>query len=282
MRPNSLYTTRTAGISRRMTSILLTLAAMVTLAAGPARGQAPTTIYHTTLQEPHQKTPEISTEELRQILADQSAIVIDARPSPEYAVSHIPGARNASAKPGVPMSEYLSDVAEIGRLVGANKSTPIVLYCNGPFCGKSKRLSAELVEAGYTHVRRYQLGIPVWRALGGLTEIELEGLRYVLAGDRTAVFIDARDPEEFGAQSLTGSRNLPRSGLKPGKDVGEVKAAKDDGRLPMEDHNTRIIVFGRDGAQAKAVAEAIAQEAFHNVAYFGDTFETLMQQVAGK
>jgi rhodanese-related sulfurtransferase len=156
----------------------------------------------------------------------------------------------------------------------------IVLYCHAPFCGESKRLSADLVEAGYTHVRRYQLGISVWRALGGLAEIEPEGLRCVLAGDRTAVFIDARDPEEFAAQSLTGSRNSPWSGLK--KDVGEVKAAKDDGRLPMEDHNTRIIVFGRDGAQAKVVAEAIAQEAFHNVAYFGDTFETLMQQVAGK
>jgi rhodanese-related sulfurtransferase len=269
-------------MSRRMASILLTLAGMVTLAAGPARGQAPTTIYHATLQEAHQKTPEISTEELRQILADQSAIVFDARPSPEYAVSHIPGARNVSAKPGVPMSEYVSDVAEIGRLVGANKSTPMVLYGNGPFCGKSKRLSAELVEAGYTHVRRYQLGIPVWRALGGLTEIELEGLRYVLAGDRTAVFIDAPDPEEFRAQSLPRARNVPRSGLKPGKDVGEVKTAKDDGRLPMEDHNTRIVVFGWNGVQAKAVAEAIAQEAFHNVAYFGGTFEILVQQVAGK
>ena len=248
---------------------MLVLAAVVMLAGGLARGQAPATIYHATLQEPNQKTPEVSTEELRQILADQSAIVFDARPYQEYAVSHIPGAWNVSAKPGVPMSEYVSDVAEIGRLVGANKSTPIVLYCNGPFCGKSKRLSSELVEAGYTHVRRYQLGIPVWRALDGLTEIELEGLRYVLTGDRTAVFIDARDPETFDAQTLLGARNLPRMGLKPGKDVGEVKAAKDDGRLPMEDHNTRIVVFGQDGAQAKAVAEAIAQEAFHNVTYFG-------------
>jgi rhodanese-related sulfurtransferase len=140
----------------------------------------------------------------------------------------------------------------------------------------------EKAEAGYTNVRRYQLGIPVWRALGGLTEIELEGLRYVLTGDRTAVFIDARDPEEFRTQTLPGAQNLPRSGVKPGKDVGEVKVAKDDGRLPMEDHNTRIIVFGRDGAQAQAVAEAIAQEAFHNVAYFSGTFETLIQQVAGK
>jgi rhodanese-related sulfurtransferase len=282
MRPTLLFIERPAGLSRRVASAVLVLVAVVTLATGLARGDARATIYQATLQEPNQKTPEVSTEELRQILADQSAIVFDARPFQEYAVSHIPGAQNVSAKPGMPMSEYVSDVAEIGRLIGADKSRPIVLYCNGPFCGKSKRLSAELAEAGYTHVRRYQLGIPVWRALGGLTEIEPEGLRYVLANDRTAVFIDARDPEPFGAQTLPGTRNLPRSGLKPGKDVGEVKAAKDDGRLPMEDHNTRIVVFGQDGAQAKAVAEAIAQEAFHNVAYFGGTFETLIQQVAGK
>jgi hypothetical protein len=69
----------------------------------------------------------------------------------------------------------------------ARGQTPATIYhATGPFCGKSKRLSTELVEAGYTQVRRYQLGIPVWRALGGLTEIELEGLCYVLAGDRTA------------------------------------------------------------------------------------------------
>jgi rhodanese-related sulfurtransferase len=282
MCPNLLCTASPAGLSRRVASTVLVLVAVATLATGFARGDAPATIYQATLQEPNQKTPEVSTEELRQILADQSAIVFDARPFQEYAVSHIPGARNVSAKPGMPMSEYVSDVAEIGRLIGADRSTPIVLYCNGPFCGKSKRLSAELVEAGYTHVRRYQLGLPVWRALGGLTQIEPEGLRYVLAGDRTAVFIDARDPEEFHTQTLPGARNLPRSGLKPGKDVGEVKAAKDDGRLPMEDHNTRIVVFGQEGAQAKAVAEAIVQEAFHNVAYFGGTFETLIQQVAGK
>jgi hypothetical protein len=29
----------------------------------------------------------------------------------------------------------------------------------GPFCGKSKRLAEELLEAGYTNVRRYQLGM---------------------------------------------------------------------------------------------------------------------------
>jgi len=36
----------------------------------------------------------------------------------------------------------------------------------------------------------------------------------------------------------------------------------------MEDRNTRIVVFGRDAAEARALAEAAAREAFHNVAYF--------------
>ena len=56
--------------------------------------------------------------------------------------------------------------------------------------------------------------------------------------------------------TVSGARTLPAVGLSPGKDAGEVKKAEDDGRLPMEDHNTRIVVFGRDGAQARLVAEA--------------------------
>lgn len=258
----------------------LALAAMSLWATGLAADvQSSPNIFLATLAEPNQKTPEISTEELRKILLEKSATVFDVRPFKEFATSHIPGAMNASAKPGVPISLYVSDVAEIGRMVGNNKAAPIILYCNGPFCGKSKRLSEELLAAGYTSVRRYQLGIPVWRALGGVTQIELEGIRYVREKDQTAVFLDARNPEEFAEGSLPGTRNLPLSGVKPGKDVGEVKKAKDDGRLPMEDHNTRIIVFGKDGAQAQALAEAITREAFHNVSYFAGTFENLKAAV---
>jgi rhodanese-related sulfurtransferase len=245
-----------------------------------ASGQTGPNIQQAILMEPDQKTPEISTQEMRSILAEKSATVFDARPFREYAVSHIPGAVNVSAKPGVPVSLYVSDVAEIGRIVQDNRAARIVLYCNGPFCGKSKRLAEELLAAGYTHVQRYQLGMPVWRALGGLAEIEAEGVQYLREKDQTAVWIDARDPEEFSADPIPNARNLPLSGVKHGKDVGEVKKAKDDGRLPMEDHNTRIIVFGRDGAQARAVAAAIAQEAFHNVSYFAGSLETLRTAAA--
>jgi rhodanese-related sulfurtransferase len=122
-------------------------------------------------------------------------------------------------------------------------------------------------------VRRYQLGIPVWRALVGVTEIELAGLIYVLRDDKTAVFLDARSPEEFKAGAIPGAKSLP---------LADVKKAKDDGRLPMEDHNTRIIVFGRDGTQTRAVTEANAKEAFHNVSYFSGNFDELKPKIASK
>ncbi len=253
----------------------LVVALVVTAAAGWAAGQTVASILQATLLEPNQKTPEITTEEFRHTLAEGSATVFDARPFKEFAISHVPGALNVSAKPGVPMSLYVSDVAEIERRLGGNKAAPVVLYCNGPYCGKSKRLAEELLAAGFTNVRRYQLGIPVWRALVGLTEIELEGVLYVFKNDKTAVFIDARDPAAFSAGTIPGAVSLAASLVLPGKDVGEVKKAKDDGRLPMEDHNTRIIVFGKDSAQAVKVADAIAKEAFHNVGYFVGTYETM-------
>ncbi len=181
--------------------------------------------------------------------------------------------RRTAPKPGVAPSAYVSDVAEIGRRLHADRTAPIVLYCNGPHCGKSKRLAAELVAAGYRNVRRYQLGIPVWRALGGVCEIEPEGIRHVLAHDETAVVIDTRPATSFVAGSLPQARNIPRDLVLTGKDTGEVRRAKDDGRLPMGDHNTRIVVVGQDGQEARYVAEALAREAFDNVAYFRGSFE---------
>jgi rhodanese-related sulfurtransferase len=249
------------------------VAALAWLIAVTGEAQEAGTIQQAVLGEANQRTSEVSTDEMRRILAQGSATVLDARPYLEYAVSHIPGARNVAAKPGIPMSIYVSDVAEIGRILKGDRTAPLVLYCNGPFCGKSKRLADELLGGGFTNVKRYQLGIPVWRALGGICEIDPIGLRSVLAGDRTAVLVDVREAAEFGKGTLPGARNIPRSLVVEGKDVGEIKRAKDDGRLPMEDHNTRVIVLGSEGATARYVAEAIAREAFHNVTYFAGSVD---------
>jgi rhodanese-related sulfurtransferase len=228
-------------------------------------------IRQATLGETSARTPEVSTEQLQQILVDQSALILDTRPHLEWALGHIPGALNVAPKPDVPMSLYTSDVAEVLRLTGGDTSRPLVLYCNGPFCGKSKRVADDLLAAGFTDVRRYQLGAPVWRALGGVMEIEIDGARYVFENDRTAVFVDARSAEQLTDERFPGARNIP---------LADVAAAKDDGRLPMEDHNTRIVVFGATVAEAREVAEEIARNAFHNVSYFRGNGNELRAGVA--
>ena len=241
-------------------------ASIAVLTPGSGAGAPPPTdasidIQRATLAQPNQATEEVSTEELRRILAERSATVFDARPSMEFAAGHIPGAVNVSAKPGQPTSLYISDAHEVGRLLNGNRNAPIVLYCNGPFCGKSRRLAEDLQGAGHTNVRRYQLGAPVWRALGGVMQLEPEGFDLIRRGDRTAVILDARPASDFAAGSLDGAVHLPRE---------EVTKAKDDGRLPMEDHNTRVVVFGATAEQARAAAEEIARNAFHNVMFCAD------------
>lgn len=226
----------------------------------------PGSIFGAALDEPSAKTPNISTEELKRALADGRTLLLDNRPYPEFALGHIPGAQNVAPKPGMPMSEYTSDVKEVMRITGGDTRRPVILYCAGPFCGKSKRVADDLIAAGYTNVRRYQLGAPVWRALGGVMALELDGVRQILENDRTAILIDARAPSGVRGTAVAGAVNLS---------AGEVKKAKDDGRVPMHDHNTRIVVFGAGEADARAVAEELTQNAFHNVSYFAGGIDAL-------
>jgi rhodanese-related sulfurtransferase len=237
--------------------------------------QSAPSIQTATLGERGAKTPEISTEELRHVLEEKSATVLDVRPALEFAISHIPGSINVAQKPGTSKALYVSDAAEIEHIVGGKKSAPIILYCNGPFCGKSKRVSEDLLAAGFTNVRRYQLGIPVWRALGGLTQVEAEGVRYVFQNDHTAVWLDTRTLQDFKASSLSGAQRVGIEVTQGGKDNPAMQKAKNDGTLPINDHNTRIIVFGDDAQLVRAIGDAIAKEAFHNVAFFAGTYADL-------
>lgn len=212
---------------------------------------------------------EISTSELQAALKDKQVTVLDARPFAEYAVSHIPGARSVPGKPGLSPAQYTADVGEIIRTI-PDRSRALVLYCNGLFCGRSKRFGAELRKAGYENVRRYQLGIPTWRALGGVTQVEKDALVSLLKTDGTAVLVDARE-DDAGRTRLSNARRIP---------LRESSKAKDDGRLPMSDHNTRMFVVGDNGGQARAVAEAIVRDAFHNVSFFDGSVADLPDLVA--
>lgn len=80
-------------------------------------------------------------------------VVLDVRPSDEYASGHLPFARS------LPLSELKQRLAELP----ADKE--IVAYCRGPFC----MLSAEAVQLLHQHgyrARKIADGLPEWVAAG--------------------------------------------------------------------------------------------------------------------
>jgi rhodanese-related sulfurtransferase len=207
---------------------------------------------------------EVSTAQLQRALAEANAVVLDARPYEEYAVSHIPGARSVRGKPGTTPALYVADVTEVIENL-PDFEQPMIVYCNGLYCGRSERFAEDLAKAGYRNVGRYQLGAPGWRALGGVMQVEKPALLRLLEQDKTAVLIDGRTPAG-GKPRLRNAVPIP---------LLEASKAKDDGRLPMTDHNTRIFVVAGSGDEARKVAEAIVRDAFHNVSFFDGSITDL-------
>ncbi len=257
------------GNGRRLT-IGMMLAGVVAAASTqaqqpPAQGLKAPSIYDGVLSNVG-SSREVSTDELRQILLDSSAIVLDARPYEEYAVSHIPSARSVRGKRGTTPALYVADASEVMESL-PDLDQALILYCNGLYCGRSERFAEELLSLGYRNVSRYQLGAPGWRALGGVMQVERPALLRLLEQDKTSVLIDGRARAD-GKPRLRNAVSIP---------LREASKAKDDGRLPMTDHNTRIFVVAGNGEEARNVAEAIVHDAFHNVTFFDGTIADLAE-----
>ena len=252
-----------------MNRVRITILAVTAALTLPVFGHASAQeigIEQATLTEKNAKTPEVSTEQLRRILEDQSAMVVDTRTMAEFDAGHIPGARSLDAAPDV-------QVAAVEKMVGGNKAGALVLYCNGPYCQASRRLGEQLAAAGFTNVRRYQLGIPIWRALGGPTTIELSGITRIFNVDKTAVYLDVRSSGEFAKGTIAGAHSVPAEDIISGK----LKKIP----LPEDDFNRRIVLFG-DAAQARKLADILSKRPWHNVSYFPGTFQTLSAALQNK
>ena len=101
----------------------------------------------------------VGMEELLERTRSGKVVVVDTRPSSEYAAGHIAGAIS------VPIDE-LQD-----RLQQLPKSKQYVAYCRGPYCAYADR-AVELLRANGRRARRLDQGFPEWRAAGLPTAIE--------------------------------------------------------------------------------------------------------------
>ena len=92
----------------------------------------------------------IGREDLRERLARGDVVLVDVRPSEEFAAGHIEGARS------IPLAELERRLEELPA------DQEIVAYCRGPFCAYAHEAVRRLNETGRT-ARRLEDGWPEWR-----------------------------------------------------------------------------------------------------------------------
>jgi rhodanese-related sulfurtransferase len=221
-----------------------------------ARGLSHPDIQAATWPEAGHGAPQVSTEELRTILRRGDALVLDVRKPREYHLGHIPGTFGLESGDGP-----AAVVATARRLLRMDRTRALVLYGDGVNSTETTRGAEALMAEGFVNVRRYQLGLAVWQALGGVTELDPEGL--VLAWrDRSAVFVDGRESAEVQGDRLTGMILL---------EVPQVARGAGEGKLPA-DPTTRVVAVGRDATQARALAEQLVRRGYRRVSLFGGSW----------
>ena len=99
---------------------------------------------------------EISREELLERLDAGDVLLLDVRPSEEYAAGHIPGARS------LPFGWLDEDLDTVEELTG---DADIVAYCRGAYCVLAHD-AVRLLQAKGRRARRLEDGLLEWRTSG--------------------------------------------------------------------------------------------------------------------
>jgi rhodanese-related sulfurtransferase len=95
----------------------------------------------------------VSRADLQRRMKQGLVTVLDVRPKDEYALGHVPGARN------MPLGQLKRQLSKLDR------DMEVVAYCRGPYCVLSFEAVAQLRKAGF-RARRLEDGLPEWKAAG--------------------------------------------------------------------------------------------------------------------
>lgn len=103
----------------------------------------------------------VNTEQILQWIANDQALLLDARSEQKFQKEHIPKAQN------LPF-DYLSDYEQKAKSLPKDKW--LICYCDGPPCELAESLAYELVNMGYKMVAIYYDGIKAWKQTGNVVQ----------------------------------------------------------------------------------------------------------------
>ena len=160
----------------------------------------------------------------KQIDDKANMVLIDSRPKrTKYDKGHIPTALS------IPDSSF----AKMQDQLPADKSTPLVLYCGGLKCRLSHKSAEKAIALGYTDVKVFAEGYPVWVAAYGKGEttavasakpassaqlkvgkeegsVDMQTFVEIVKNKPDSIMlIDVRDADEFKAGSFKTAVNIP-------------------------------------------------------------------------
>ncbi|HPW69252.1 MAG: rhodanese-like domain-containing protein [Desulfomonilia bacterium] len=101
---------------------------------------------------------DVGLEEAVRLFHGGSAVFLDARPKDEYERGHIRGARS------LPFGQADAHILE--AIADTDPGTPIITYCDGPYCTLSHDLAYMLREFGFSDVRVLVNGWSLWKEHG--------------------------------------------------------------------------------------------------------------------
>lgn len=102
----------------------------------------------------------VTREDLARRLRRGDVVVLDVRPSEEYAAGHVPGAIS------IPLERLERNLARLEKnLARLSRGTEVIAYCRGPYCVLAPQALALLTRRGF-RARRLQDGFPEWRLAG--------------------------------------------------------------------------------------------------------------------
>lgn len=103
--------------------------------------------------------PNITTEELKQAIAEKKVVLLDVNGTESWQEGHIPGALNFDKVEG-----------NLAKVLPADKNTLVVAYCGNERCTAYKAGAAAAKKLGFTNVKHYSKGIAGWKKAGEKTE----------------------------------------------------------------------------------------------------------------